>query len=183
MYCYVADELLYLKVHNNLNNILETLNERGIVEINSVQHNETTREREPAEIDLIVSNKGMASGSIVSESECSLRELCLVCSAIKTINDRIETLILDLSVQRLIGSCDTTKMFVRTSDQKRKKLPCPYCMKLVCKLSRHVKTKHKNEKDVIDLTSSNGKHFFVFAVFVVLRIFSSIKCASSILCI
>lgn len=44
-------------------------------------------------------------------------------------------------------------MFVRTSDQKRKKLACPYCNKLVCKLSRHVEMMHKNEKDVQKMKS------------------------------
>lgn len=39
-------------------------------------------------------------------------------------------------------------MFVRTSDEKGKKLCCQYCNKLYCKLARHVEMMHKDEADV-----------------------------------
>ncbi|XP_037049773.1 uncharacterized protein LOC119084041 [Bradysia coprophila] len=44
-------------------------------------------------------------------------------------------------------------MFVQTSDQKGKKLCCPFCWKLVCKLSRHVTTIHKDEEQVQKLVA------------------------------
>lgn len=57
----------------------------------------------------------------------------------------MESTISVLNIKRLAGSCDNTKMFVKTSDQKSKKLCCPYCTKLYCKLARHVEEKHKDE--------------------------------------
>lgn len=58
-----------------------------------------------------------------------------------------------LTNERLYGSCDNTKMYVNTSDQKGKKLCCPYCSKLYCKLPRHAEGMHKDEEDVIKFTA------------------------------
>lgn len=73
----------------------------------------------------------------------------------------------ELSDKRLIGSIDKTKMFVGTSDQKGKKLCCPYCYKLFCKLSRHVEEKHKDVADVqklLAIPKGNCSAFFILKI-------------------
>lgn len=44
--------------------------------------------------------------------------------------------------------CDTNSMIVKASDQSSKKLCCPFCDKMVSKLSRHLEAIHKLEPDV-----------------------------------
>lgn len=44
--------------------------------------------------------------------------------------------------------CDNIRMIVKTSDQKSKKLCCPFCDKPVAKLARHLGAVHKREADV-----------------------------------
>lgn len=75
---------------------------------------------------------------------------------------QIHTVFPVLNAKCLIGSTDKSKMFVDTSDKKGKKLCCPYCFKLVCKLTRHVQDIHGDETDVQKLIAIPKGSFTCF---------------------
>lgn len=66
---------------------------------------------------------------------------------------------LNISGMSQVGSCNNKNMYVETSDQKTKRLCCPYCKKRFPKLARHMEGVHKTEKEVGEFRALSPRKF------------------------
>ncbi|KAJ6635362.1 hypothetical protein Bhyg_13947, partial [Pseudolycoriella hygida] len=88
----------------------------------------------------------------LTDSEIGKNVDCILMKGSKNNTQMVEYRALSMGFLELkLRSSNKANMFVQTSDQGKKLLPCIYCKNLQTKLGRHLSTIHKNEAEVQEL--------------------------------